>query len=236
MQTDTELADAVAKADELLGFLRSWSDSEFANAASGEFCEDLKGRIEGSLSNLLDRLRSRDGAVGDGHLTDHEREVLASGYIRLSGKNTHASDCATSCAPAMIPGPCDCDAVDQPSAAGCDLAGEWQRLALNAVECLEHAEKETEWGKYTFGPSISESLRGEADRLASLASRPSGAGEAIPVAGMLHWIKTCWPVGSGSDFNQGVVRGFEIIQAQLEHGHIQRYCAALSTPQKERGE
>ncbi len=40
------------------------------------------------------------------------REELAFAYIKLSGKRTHASDCATSNAPAMKPGPCDCDAKD----------------------------------------------------------------------------------------------------------------------------
>lgn len=40
-------------------------------------------------------------------------EDLADYYVKLSGKRTHASDCATSCAPAMKPGPCDCDAVDR---------------------------------------------------------------------------------------------------------------------------
>lgn len=36
-------------------------------------------------------------------------EVLADGYIAHSGKRWHASDCATSSAPAECPGPCDCD-------------------------------------------------------------------------------------------------------------------------------
>ena len=38
------------------------------------------------------------------------REELAEAYIKLSGKSTHASDCATSNAPAKDPGPCNCDA------------------------------------------------------------------------------------------------------------------------------
>jgi hypothetical protein len=37
------------------------------------------------------------------------RELLAAAYIELSGKEEHASDCATSNAPAMMPGRCDCD-------------------------------------------------------------------------------------------------------------------------------
>lgn len=38
------------------------------------------------------------------------REELAEAYIKLSGKSIHTSDCATSNAPAMEPGPCNCDA------------------------------------------------------------------------------------------------------------------------------
>jgi hypothetical protein len=40
---------------------------------------------------------------------EHLRELLAAAYIELSGKQEHASDCATSNAPAMTPGRCDCD-------------------------------------------------------------------------------------------------------------------------------
>lgn len=43
---------------------------------------------------------------------DRLREELAEAYIKLSGKSTHASDCATSNAPAMDPGPCNCDAPE----------------------------------------------------------------------------------------------------------------------------
>ena len=40
---------------------------------------------------------------------DALREKLADAYVRASGSAVHASDCATSCAPAEDPGPCDCD-------------------------------------------------------------------------------------------------------------------------------
>lgn len=43
----------------------------------------------------------------DARATDYE--VLAEGYKAISGKDCHASDCATSNAPAERPGPCDCD-------------------------------------------------------------------------------------------------------------------------------
>ena len=36
------------------------------------------------------------------------REKLADAYVELSGKRVHASDCATSDAPALEPGRCDC--------------------------------------------------------------------------------------------------------------------------------
>lgn len=45
-------------------------------------------------------------------LVDRLREELAEAYIKLSGKSTHTSDCATSNAPAMDPGPCNCDAPE----------------------------------------------------------------------------------------------------------------------------
>lgn len=42
-----------------------------------------------------------------------DREQKAARLIEASGKSVHASDCATSVAPAEEPGPCDCD-VPQP--------------------------------------------------------------------------------------------------------------------------
>ena len=38
--------------------LTSWSDSEFAVAASGEFAEDLKSLIEGTLAKQTDRIEA----------------------------------------------------------------------------------------------------------------------------------------------------------------------------------
>lgn len=43
------------------------------------------------------------------------RELLAEAYAELSGKISHASDCAVSQAPAMTPGRCNCDSPDKPS-------------------------------------------------------------------------------------------------------------------------
>ena len=53
------------------------------------------------FANMLDKLSAETGEA---------RELLAGAYIELSGKKHHSSDCATSNAPAMLPGRCDCDA------------------------------------------------------------------------------------------------------------------------------
>ena len=37
---------------------------------------------------------------------------MAAVYVKLSGRTEHASDCATSNAPAKDPGPCDCGPPD----------------------------------------------------------------------------------------------------------------------------
>lgn len=45
----------------------------------------------------------------EAEMTDDEREALAAHYIRLSGREEHTSLCATSRAPAVEPGECDCE-------------------------------------------------------------------------------------------------------------------------------
>jgi hypothetical protein len=55
-----------------------------------------------SIAKELGRNRRVDFAIGN------TRETLASRYIDQSGFRDHASDCATSNAPALSPGPCDC--------------------------------------------------------------------------------------------------------------------------------
>lgn len=57
-------------------------------------------------------------------------------------------------------------------------------------------------------------------------ARCEQAGDHIPVDALLQWIEDAWPANSLTVFNQGVVRGFEIIRAQLREGHIQRYAAS----------
>lgn len=57
-----------ATVEDMLKLLRGWSDSDFANAASGEFCEDLKAKLEGALDRAIDALAFRSAQPGD---TEH---------------------------------------------------------------------------------------------------------------------------------------------------------------------
>lgn len=50
-------------------------------------------------------------AISDTGYAVVDNEELADLYIAASGKRAHASDCATSAAPANRPGPCDCAAT-----------------------------------------------------------------------------------------------------------------------------
>ncbi len=71
--------------------------------------------------NLVKRLRAFDWRGKVRTATAHEaadriealHEKLAAAYIALSGTDVHASDCATSNAPAYEPGPCDCKGAEQ---------------------------------------------------------------------------------------------------------------------------
>ena len=54
-----------ANLNDVLTLLRGWSDSEFAEAASGEFCEDIKTMIEGAISRALDPTTDASGLVED---------------------------------------------------------------------------------------------------------------------------------------------------------------------------
>ena len=70
--------------------------------------------LEAQLKTVLDReaeTHRRHDAKVEAQAAEIEqlRELLAAAYIELSGKDEHASDCATSNAPAMTPGRCDCD-------------------------------------------------------------------------------------------------------------------------------
>ena len=69
------------------------------------------------MESMIDRGELVEDAKGwfsppEEHLPENYREILAVGFIAISGKTIHASNCATSRAPAMMPGPCDCDVAD----------------------------------------------------------------------------------------------------------------------------
>ncbi len=73
-------------------------------------------------------------------------EPLADLFIFLSGKRTHASDCATSSAPAYLPRPCDCDVPDtRPLTAEiADLRAENERLQLDGIHtCHDECQRPT---------------------------------------------------------------------------------------------
>jgi hypothetical protein len=65
------------------------------------------------LTTMLDTLSRRHASPPEPAAPEGcsiiRNEVLADLYIKLSGKSTHSSDCATSVAPAETPGPCDCN-------------------------------------------------------------------------------------------------------------------------------
>ena len=81
----------------------------YSAALFGE-CAD---RIEAQSAELEDQskqIASQMNVIYDiSAEVQNLRELLAAAYIELSGKDEHASDCATSNAPAMMPGRCDCD-------------------------------------------------------------------------------------------------------------------------------
>ena len=82
-------------------------------AAAG-ICEnesDKMGECSASIKliDCADAIRAAIEQSQPQEVQATNRETLADIYIRASGKKIHASDCATSVAPAMEPGPCDCD-------------------------------------------------------------------------------------------------------------------------------
>lgn len=70
-----------------------------------ETLED-KMPLKQEIQALKDALAQTERELSD------VRELLADDYVELSGKSVHASDCATSNAPAFTPGKCDCDAIE----------------------------------------------------------------------------------------------------------------------------
>jgi len=100
--------------DDLVKRLRDLAEEWF------EMCNDIHeplyeaaNRIEAQAAELEDQskqIASQMNVIYDiSAEVQNLRELLAAAYIELSGKDEHASDCATSNAPAMMPGRCDCD-------------------------------------------------------------------------------------------------------------------------------
>ncbi len=63
--------------------------------------ESLHPEDHTALVVLLDRLCATRAANID-------NEVMQAEYIKLSGRDDHASDCSVNWAPAELPKPCDC--------------------------------------------------------------------------------------------------------------------------------
>lgn len=67
------------------------------------------------------------------------RKLLAGAYIELSGKKIHASDCATSDAPAKTPKRCDCSFVDGNNLKESDMR--WPRGKYNGKRIVGFSVK-----------------------------------------------------------------------------------------------
>lgn len=72
--------------------------------------QPLKSRNDLEVAPLYDSTALLAAEMRGAEHIGRLREELAAAYVKLSGKNRHASDCATSRAPAADPGPCDCKA------------------------------------------------------------------------------------------------------------------------------
>jgi hypothetical protein len=49
--------------EDVYSLLTKMSDSQFANVASGEFCDDLKAMIEGAISQASDRIKGQAAEI-----------------------------------------------------------------------------------------------------------------------------------------------------------------------------
>ena len=95
-------------------------------------------------------------STADSMRTDLEElhEPVADLYIALSGKRSHASDCATSNAPAVMPGPCDCTYI------GTGITNHpVERLAINLREFARMYDDPTEGQALDAAKSILTALR-----------------------------------------------------------------------------
>ena len=59
-------------------------------------------------------MECRDALAAERPQGNETREEKATRLVRESGKRVHSNDCATSCAPAEEPGPCDCNEPQPP--------------------------------------------------------------------------------------------------------------------------
>lgn len=50
----------------------------------------------------------------------------------------------------------------------------WKDLAMRAIDCLHDVERETDWGRSTFGPSVWDRLRDEQNELLAGISEQRG--------------------------------------------------------------
>lgn len=54
-----------------------------------------------------------------------------------------------------------------------ELVTQWKDLALRAIDAIHAAERETDWGQPTFGPSVWERLRDEQNELLAATLTPT---------------------------------------------------------------
>ena len=104
---------AVTDDDKALVARLRWSASGKVGAEQARLERNAADWIEAQAAELEDQskqIASQMNVIYDiSAEVQSLRELLAAAYIELSGKDEHASDCATSNAPAMTPGRCDCD-------------------------------------------------------------------------------------------------------------------------------
>lgn len=90
-------------------------DKHGLKAVSTDYLDNLNDTVRGLRQDIKAEQKHTDNALDNMDAAyrrvERLREELAEAYIKLSGKSTHTSDCATSNAPAMEPGPCDCAAL-----------------------------------------------------------------------------------------------------------------------------
>lgn len=89
------------------GYMSARSDGEF---------EAMETLLRTERDSIQRRIDEAVAAADHGcPYCDQSREQKAAHFVKESGKRTHASDCATSVAPAEEPGRCDCgEAVTNP--------------------------------------------------------------------------------------------------------------------------